>query len=118
SPIPPLPPVMTATRPERSKMLMRRFPYLYDARQMSVPSMDKPAPKIKYAFKPELIYPRYGQRGAHEKRGNDAIQILHDRDRRTGRRAPARSSGGHERGLDGDAGRPLRGARCNRGPQG
>src|SRR4051812_7462690 len=49
SPIPPLPPVITAVRPPRSKMLMGRFRLF-----VLLPTMDKRGLKIKYGLRPSI----------------------------------------------------------------
>src|SRR3954452_17410363 len=69
-PMPPFPPVMTATRPERSKMLMRVSiglarvaPGDWGGQMFSTPTMDKLAQKIKYGIEIETLAPREKQPG-------------------------------------------------------
>src|SRR3954468_12690077 len=116
SPIPPLPPVMTATRPVRSKMLIWVFPFdlahsrcAPDAGWFWAQAWTRPPQKSNMG-------PENPDRPAVRKtrinaRGNNAVQARHARFRRTGRGPQARSSGGHERGLHGHAGGTGRSAR-------
>src|SRR5258708_1146088 len=125
-PMPPLPPVMMATRPARAKMLIRVsfrvFPFRL-ARVMpwvrsradaltqpwtSLPGKSNMGRDIKSDL------PRNGIARKHKSRGNNAVQARHARYRWAGRGSQARPSGGHERGFDGHAGRPRRGARHHR----
>ena len=120
SPIPPLPPVMTACG-RRGRKCSCRFPLgrsllvftreVLDVRpvqgQMFWPTMDKPARKIKYGSRHlRSGLPRHRKRAGHNSRGNNAVQARHARFRWIGRGSQARPPGGHERGLDGHAGRP------------
>ena len=82
------------------------------AGRCSVPTMDKPARKIKYGSENLIHRTACQQRGLQLTEETHAVQARHARVRRPGRRSQARSSGGDERGLDRHAGRPRRGARA------
>ncbi|MGC2024985.1 MAG: hypothetical protein WA677_09540 [Bradyrhizobium sp.] len=69
-------------------------------------SMDKRAAKIKYVAR-TYSNPRHGKCGLDASRGNHAIQALHARNRRTGRRHQDGSPGGYERRFHGRAGLPY-----------
>src|ERR1700676_648614 len=81
SPIPPLPPVMTATRPLRSKMLMsvsssvwRAFSRVRWRADVPNPTMDKLVQKIKYGFENKAFAPRDGITRATTDEETDAVQ--------------------------------------------
>ena len=121
-PMPPLPPVMTAVRPERSKMLIGLFPFrlarVKSCAQWRADVLMQPWTRasIKSNMGRDIRSdrPRNGIARKHKSRGNNAVQARYARFRWPGRHSQARSSGGHERGLDGHAGRSCRGARCDR----
>src|ERR1700692_710 len=124
-PIPPLPPVMMATRPVRSKsrasVSMRRFHLVWRALRLRpgqadvlTPTMDKRALKIKYGIQidPDASAVLTTRTTTDEE--TDAVQTRYARHRWAGRRPQARSSGGDERGIGRHAGRSRRGARQHR----
>src|SRR5207249_9297517 len=121
-PIPPLPPVMTAVRPVRSKMLMGCFHLLWGAirrapsgGQMFWRKHGQARPENQIWAETPSYLPRSEIARKHKSRGSNAVQARHAPFRWPGRHSQARPSGGHERGLDGHAGRSRRGARCDRG---
>ena len=72
-------------------------------------------PKIKYGFENrDPLCTAERNNAGHNHEETNAVQARHARFRRPGRHPEARPSGGDERGVDGHAGRPCRGARRDR----
>src|SRR5689334_21726325 len=136
SPIPPLPPVITATRPVRSKRFMARFLYFASswqvlgktsrhqahqplrARLLAMLRSPWTRPRQKSNMRAGTGKFRSAKHRGRNRRGNNAVQARHARFRWFGRHPQARPSGGDERGLRGHARRPCRGARHDRGEEG
>src|SRR3954453_19018980 len=124
SPMPPLPPVITATRPERSKRFMARFLFLLGAHQplrarlLAMLRSPWTRPRQKSNMRPGKAIPVCETGAGRNSRGNHAVQTRHARSRWFGRDPQARPSGGDERGLRGHAGRSRGSARRDRGEEG